>query len=890
MSLINIGLTGLKANQAALATTGHNITNADTPGYTRQRVESSTNPAIFKGGLVQGQGVKADEVARIFDQYINDQLIRDTSVYKQVESHLLNIEQTNKLLSNPETGILNELSGMFDSFQVVADDPSSVSIRNTVVNDIKDVVVRFNQMSQSIFDQQLTNSQQLESSAIEINTILNNIAALNKEILQAEGGGTATANDLLDKRDESIRQLSEFVDISTVETESGALSVFMSNGQNLVVGDTAYSIEVRDDDFDLNRKSVSVNVAGVLVDVTDQVGGGSVAGLLDFQNESIPEALNQLGRIAIVMADQLNEQHRLGMDANGDLGGYIFTDVNDLDIARSRFMGSGENVAPIDRVGNVTIIDSSIMTADDYVLEFTGPNDTNYEVRRLSDDSVVTRGVVSTVYPFEIDFEGVRIELESGSFVEGDEFEIRPTRTGASDIATEIERGDQLALASPIRTEGDLGNLGTASISQGSILDIYQEAPNDDVLLSTFATAGQLSPPLIVKFTSETTYDVLDNSDPANPVSLVPPYEDQVFIPGVTNKLFSEDPGLTVVESTGANAGVVVAGGTNGYLAENLSFTFTDPDTGVVTARPGVAIAANTPAQQIANQLNQQQGIVATARTEVTLSNFVDNGAGTAYEIVINGETLTITAPDVVDADTIAREVNANGNLSTQNIRAFSDGTNVRLESYVGVDITVTVNGDANPGGDTVDVTDSLSNTLTVDGGNSATVGGTIDIQLEEGLLVTSDAIGLGNIFTPVPTATGLYLGYQAEINGEPQRTDSFTIDYNTDGVSDNRNATNLIDIQREKTIGVDQSAGQTLEEGYNQLVAKVGSETASLRINEAAAESVLALTQSLKESVSGVNLDEEAANLIKYEQAYNASAKVIQVAQEILDTLLSTF
>ena len=86
----------------------------------------------------------------------------------------------------------------------------------------------------------------------------------------------------------------------------------------------------------------------------------------------------------------------LGIDSNGDLGGNVFTDINDLDIERDRFFSSNPNTLPNDRVGNVTIIDSSTLTADDYILEFTGPSDINYEVRRASDDSVVTRGLVST--------------------------------------------------------------------------------------------------------------------------------------------------------------------------------------------------------------------------------------------------------------------------------------------------------------------------------------------------------------------------------------------------------------------------------------------------------------------------------------------------------------
>ena len=390
---------------------------------------------------------------------------------------------------------------------------------------------------------------------------------------------------------------------------------------------------------------------------------------------------------------------------------------------------------------------------------------------------------------------------------------------------------------------------------------------------------------MIIKFTSETTYDVLDNSDPANPVSLVPPIEDQIYVPGVSNAIFPDDPGQTTIESTGPNIGVVQAGTTNGYGAEALTFTFTDPDTGAVTVRPPVNVPANASAQDVVNLLNQEQGVTATARSTMFLSNFVDDAAGAPLEIVINGETLVIASPDTVNPDTVAREINANSNLQNQNIRAYSDGSQVRIESYVGVDLTVQVNGTA---GDSVDVTDTLANTINVVGpGNSATIGGTVDVQLADGLQMNSDAAG--GLFAAFPVAQSSFLGYQVNIDGAPGPDDNFTVDFNTDAVSDNRNSIDLINLQRADTINTN-GKGVSFDESYSSLATTIGADTQSLRINETAAESVLNLSQALRESTSGVNLDEEAANLIKYELHYNASAQVIKVAQEIFDTLIASF
>src|SRR5690606_38747339 len=201
-----------------------------------------------------------------------------------------------------------------------------------------------------------------------------------------------------------------------------------------------------------------------------------------------------------------------------------------------------------DRVISLTIDDARQLTASDYRFEVM-PNTSNFVVTRLGDNKIVSQGLLSGAYPTEIAFDGMTLNLHSGSFQGGDTFVLQPTRKASSHIRAEISRPEDLAFALPIRTQAKSSNSGNGLVSAGEVLSTVDARGN---LLPAFSEAGQLSPPVVIRFTSPTTYDVLDNSDPANPVHLNPPIREQTFVPGRDNLIFSNDPGETRITGNGA--------------------------------------------------------------------------------------------------------------------------------------------------------------------------------------------------------------------------------------------------------------------------------------------------------------------------------------------------
>ena len=180
-------------------------------------------------------------------------------------------------------------------------------------------------------------------------------------------------------------------------------------------------------------------------DVTAQISGGQVGGLLSVRAEVLQPSMNELGRIALTMADQFNIQQQEGIDLDGDYGQKMFGDINDPVLAANRVV-HGSNAQPYDRVISVTIDDTNQLTTSDYRFEIV-PGSSNYLITRLSDKTVVEQGTLSGAYPATISFDGVSINLTSGSFQGGDSFTIQPTKNGSRDIHSEIKRPEDIAFA-----------------------------------------------------------------------------------------------------------------------------------------------------------------------------------------------------------------------------------------------------------------------------------------------------------------------------------------------------------------------------------------------------------------------------------------------------------
>jgi flagellar hook-associated protein 1 FlgK len=672
--LIGIGLTGILSHQSALNTTGNNITNANTPGYSRQEVQFETQTGQRTGAGTIGSGVNVANIRRLANEYLVQQVREDSTLFGEQQALNSELTRLDNLLGGESTGLSNALNNFFASLQNAAEDPTSLPQRQLVLSEAQQVVNRFQALNQEFVQQRESIKTQMQQGVKDANTLLKSIAELNLAISESPGLAQGRMpNDLLDKRDEKLRQLSELVNIKVSEADGGQVNVSLSNGLSLVVGNNAAQFGTEESSEDPTRLSFTLNKGGRVLNVDEQITGGKLGGLQRFDNEGLKPAFDELGRIAIALSDAVNHQHEIGMDLEGDLGGLFFTDINALAVQRSRVVANGNNQQPQTAQLAVEITDSSVLAADSYTLQFSGDG-RNFELIDKATGKTVNQGRLPDPVQSEISMPGFNIRIEGGDFNAGDKYLIQPSRNAAESISLQINREEDLALASPIRAEANIGNSGTGKIDQGTMLNVRN--PNTNALLPGFTESQKLANgPLEVSFSQN--------------------------------------------------------------AANELVFSVTDKD--------GNALVTDKPFQ-----------------------------AG-------------------------------------------------------------------------------ISNS------------------------VFSESVSDGNE----------YQGYQFVITGQPVVGDTFEIGFNSGGVSDNRNAEKLAALGTANTLN---NGSQSFAEGYAGLVEDIGVKTRQSQLDTEAGKTLLEQSTNQRESVSGVNLDEEAGKLIQYQAAYNASAQVMTVAQDLFNTLLQSF
>ncbi len=920
-NLLGVSVTGLRVAQSNLNVTGHNIANAGVDGYSRQRVISETNPATMRDGGYIGNGVNVASIDRVVNSFITEQVRTDTSLYNDLEVYNTNIDQLDRMLSDAATGLSGSMESFFAAMQNGADDPTSIPARQLIISESENLSDKFQTLHARLDVINESVDDYMRSAVSQINSLSNNIAQFNQRISDAIGAsGGGQPNDLLDQRDEAIRQLSELVGIQTYEQGFGQVNVVLSNGQNLVVGIDARELSLVTSQDDAQKLDVIFENQDNDIILTDTVNGGELGGLLRFQNSILDQTYNELGRIAVVMADSFNDLHRTGINLNNEFGGNFFSDVNDIVVARNRVVGHSGNSTPNDRTLSLNIADSSVITADDYQVGVgVGGLVT---ITNLGTGDEVASTVLTGVVPQTIAFEGLELVVESGTFRAGDSYKLFPVRSGSRSFSSEILNASSIAFGSPLVTDAAIGNVGSGVISPGEVLSLNDQNGNP---LPLFATAGQMAPPLIVRFTSPTTYDILDNSDPGNPVDLVPSMRNQRYVVGGDNNLFSTDPGETLVQSNGDLIGLpagrspVVGGGAlpNGYPSEAIMITRASGQAGVPDTSTTVFTTINASARETASLLSNVDGVSASASTYAEITNTAGLTRSSPLQINFNGEDLIeyefdsglgtfVVAENVPDPATdedafniyLAERINSNENLTTQGIYAVAgvDATSgaftLRVNSSEGDDLQITLEADGT-GPDTLSIGDGVNTAVALSGNGPGTtsaiaVGGSIDVRMADGIsfeTFPSNSLMFGDT-TASNFAQSTYLGIQASIQGVPEVGDTYTINFNADAASDNRNALLLSDMQNNGTM----SGGVSFSDAYGSLVEDVGIETASSKTNRDASKRVLDEVIKLRDSVSGVNLDEEAANLIRYEQMFSANAQVISVARDLFERLINTF
>lgn len=539
--LIGIGLTGILGHQGALNTTGNNITNANTPGYSRQEVVFETQQGQRTGAGTVGTGVSISEIRRLANEYLVQQVREDSTLTGEQQTLNSELSRLDNLLGGETTGLNSALNNFFASLQNAAEDPASLPQRQLVLSEAQQVVNRFQALNQEFIQQRESVKTQMQQGVKDANALMKNIADLNLAISESPGLAQGKMpNELLDQRDESLRKLSELVNIRVKEAEGSQANVSLSNGLSLVVGSNAAQLGTQDSAEDPTRLEFTLTSGGRTLNIDEQITGGGLGGLRRFDNEALKPAFDELGRIAISISASMNQQHEIGMDLEGELGGLFFSDVNDLAVQRSRVVANANNQLPRDGRLAVEITDSTKLPAGSWTLQFGGDG-RSFELIDKASGEVVNQGRLPDPVESEISMPGFNIRIEGGTFNAGDKYLIQPSRNAAESINLEVSREEDLAFASPIRATTGEQNTGTGEIDQGAMLNVRN--PFTGSLLPGFQSAGELANgPLTIEFEP-------DPSDPSaltytvtGPGGTVVGTPNQSYDPGKINTVFSGDP------------------------------------------------------------------------------------------------------------------------------------------------------------------------------------------------------------------------------------------------------------------------------------------------------------------------------------------------------------
>ncbi|PLW83985.1 flagellar hook-associated protein FlgK [Kineobactrum sediminis] len=477
VDFLNTSLSGLQAAQRALATTSNNIANASTDGYSRQRVDFATRPAEFFGGGFLGTGVQVEDVRRIYDGFLAGEVRSGTAGEARLSTFSELSGRVGDLLGSTSGGLSAGLQGFFDALQTLANDPSSIPVRQTVLGEADALQRRVGALDTQLEALGNEVNSRVGSSVATINSLAASIADTNRQIAASPGAADGRLpNDLLDQRDRLLRQLSSEIEVSVVPADTGTVNVFVGNGQTLVLGQTATELAAGAGRFGPDQFEVSIGGSSV----TSQLGGGTLGGLLDFQREVLNPARNDLGRTAVALAEGMNATHRQGLDLKGDFGGDFFA-------------VGGPTVRPANgNAGNaaveVRIESANALTGEDYQLQYDG---SNYALVNTSNSEVVTlSGTGTGADPFRA--EGLAITV-TGAAAAGDRFAILPTRSAAGGFSRALSDPADIAAAFPLRTGAALGNVSAAAISGAEVLDVS----NPDLLA-----------PTTIRFVAPDTYQV----------------------------------------------------------------------------------------------------------------------------------------------------------------------------------------------------------------------------------------------------------------------------------------------------------------------------------------------------------------------------------------------
>ncbi|QPR55299.1 FlgK family flagellar hook-associated protein [Aeromonas allosaccharophila] len=482
--LLGIGSSGVLAQQRLLQTTSNNIVNVNSQGYVRERTLVFTNSIGLGTGDIKTQ--------RVINDYMQGEVRRDTSAYHASMTHYEQLAGVDSLLGDTSNSVGAAITSYFKSFHSANESPAEIGGRKVAMTELSGMVNRFHTLSAQFDKQSDTLNTRIEDETKQVNSLLTSINDLNQAILRTQGSPEENLM-LFDQRDEAIRQLSEKMDIRTVAQPNGSMLVNMSTGHSLILDGGVAQFKLIAGDPDSRDQELQLTLGDNQATIDNETFGGAMGGLFKARTDLEPTK-RELGQLAVAMADALNQQNRLGMDLDNEIGGDIFT------LPTSKGLPYGSNTGTVG--ANVSFVPGkgTSVTPFDYEVRFSSA--TGYEVFSLDKSGNRTSVSTGTMPPatFELPGHGISIDL-TGTPAAGDKLLLQPTKSAAAGLEQLITRPEDLALASPLKAEKTTNNGGGADIKLGGVFNTGAG--------SGFGT-NSLSPtaPQVVKIDTNGNYQV----------------------------------------------------------------------------------------------------------------------------------------------------------------------------------------------------------------------------------------------------------------------------------------------------------------------------------------------------------------------------------------------
>jgi len=459
-ALFNIGRTALQASQLGLQVAGNNIANVNSPNYSRQDVVLQPGVMVNVGGVGSATGVEVTDVRRAYDAFLGFQLhaanaaTEDYELRERIDNRMESV-----VYPSAESNIGLIMDDFFNGWQDLAMNPSGSAERQVVLARAEDLASNFrNSLNRFVEQEMRYSNDHLEMLRDEVNGLAAEIASLNREILRSQGQNMSR-NDLLDRKDELLQQLSGYLDLTLFEQESGTVTVLISGGQPLVDGGNYYPLEL-DVDQD-NNNFYNVEIRGH--NITDSINNGKIKAVLEGRDKAV-EIRKDLDLLAASLIKEVNLQHEAGRGLDGlDVGRPFFSDLN----VTTRALATNQ--------GTATVFDQAIVpgslnlvTLDDYEIQITNSG-ANYVVTNTNEGTTAATGAYASLGV--ISFDGLSIRL-TGAPVEGDVFRVSTTEGAARDIQVAISSIDEIAAAQTVAgLPGDNQNaIAMANLSSSQVL------------------------------------------------------------------------------------------------------------------------------------------------------------------------------------------------------------------------------------------------------------------------------------------------------------------------------------------------------------------------------------------------------------------------------------